>query len=87
MLAVPDTYLPSQLHREHPHYRPFKEVQVAPRLILAEVIVPGYVRNDLYLTLIGADVTKEFSKLNDRNVEVIVRVYDEDNVQIKVIKT
>uniref|UniRef100_A0A6A7FSL4 Dedicator of cytokinesis protein 1 isoform X2 n=2 Tax=Hirondellea gigas TaxID=1518452 RepID=A0A6A7FSL4_9CRUS len=71
----------NMLRQEHPHYLPFKEVPVAPRLDLAEVIVPGYVRNDLYVTLLGAEVSRG-SKMSDRNVEVTVRAYDNNNKQL-----
>lgn len=48
-----------------------------------EVILPGDVRNDLYLTLIGGEFTKG-NKTSDKNVEVIVKVCNENGVAIPV---
>ena len=72
-----------QLRLDHPHHTLFKDVCVAPTLSLAEVIVPGYVRNDLYITLQSAEISKG-SKMSDKNVEVTVRAYDSEGNQLKV---
>lgn len=48
-----------------------------------EVILPGDVRNDLYLTLVSGEFSKG-SKSTDRNVEVTVRVCNEKGQSIPV---
>ncbi|XP_076042771.1 dedicator of cytokinesis protein 1-like isoform X4 [Oratosquilla oratoria] len=63
-----------QLREENPHYVSLHEVPVASRLGLSEVIMPGDVRNDLYITLVSGEFSRG-PKTSDRNVEVTVRVY------------
>lgn len=48
-----------------------------------EVILPGDVRNDLYLMLQNGEFPKG-SKTSDKNVEVLVKVCNEIGVQIPV---
>lgn len=48
-----------------------------------EVILPGDVRNDLYLTLVGGEFSKG-NKTSDKNVEVIVKVCNEKGESIPV---
>lgn len=48
-----------------------------------EVILPGDVRNDLYLTLIGGEFSKG-NKTSDKNVEVTVYVCNEKGQPIPV---
>lgn len=48
-----------------------------------EVILPGDVRNDLYLTLVSGEFSKG-SKSTDKNVEVTVRVCNEKGQSIPV---
>lgn len=48
-----------------------------------EVILPGDVRNDLYLTLINADFSKG-SKTTDKNVQVTVTVCNDRGQLIPV---
>lgn len=48
-----------------------------------EVILPGDVRNDLYLTLIGGEFSKG-NKTSEKNVEVIVYVCNEKGQPIPV---
>lgn len=48
-----------------------------------EVILPGDVRNDLYLTLVGGEFPKG-NKTSDKNVEVVVKVCNEKGVAIPV---
>lgn len=50
-----------------------------------EVILPGDVRNDLYLTLIGGEFSKG-NKTSDKNVEVIVKVCNDKGEAIPVLK-
>lgn len=58
-------------------------ISVARKMGFPEVILPGDVRNDLYLTLIAGEFTKG-NKKSDKNVEVIVRVCNEKGVAIPV---
>lgn len=48
-----------------------------------EVILPGDVRNDLYLTLISGEFPKG-NKTSDKNVEVTVAVCNEKGTAIPV---
>lgn len=48
-----------------------------------EVILPGDVRNDLYLTLVNGEFTKG-SKKSEKNVEVVVKVCNEKGQSIPV---
>lgn len=51
-----------------------------------EVILPGDVRNDLYLTLVSGEFSKG-SKSTDKNVEVTVKVCSEDGTSIPGVIT
>ncbi|KAJ8931902.1 hypothetical protein NQ314_015171 [Rhamnusium bicolor] len=61
-----------QVREENPHLV-LGNVSIARKMGFPEVILPGDVRNDLYLTLIGGEFTKG-NKKSDKNVEVTVRV-------------
>ena len=50
---------------------------LARRLGFPDVILPTDVRNDLYLTLLGGEFTRG-NKVQDRNVEVTVKVCNRD---------
>ncbi|XP_063852697.1 dedicator of cytokinesis protein 1-like isoform X3 [Scylla paramamosain] len=58
------------------NYLEVREVPVAYRLGLSDVIMPGDVRNDLYVTLQSGEFSRG-SKTSDRNVEVTARVWDD----------
>jgi len=60
---------------ENPHLV-LGNVAIARKMGFPEVILPGDVRNDLYLTLISGEFSKG-SKSTDKNVEVTVSK-DED---------
>ncbi|XP_039295839.1 dedicator of cytokinesis protein 1 [Nilaparvata lugens] len=64
-----------QVREENPHLV-LGQVAIARKMGFPEVILPGDVRNDLYLTLLGGEFSKG-SKSTDKNVEVTVRVYNE----------
>ena len=51
-----------------------------------EVILPGDVRNDLYLTLYSGELTK-VSKSTDKNIEVTVKVCNEEGLIIPGVIT
>ncbi|RXG50805.1 Dedicator of cytokinesis protein 1 [Armadillidium vulgare] len=65
-----------QLCKENPNYTPFRELPISYPLCMADIVVPGDVRNDLYVTLVSG----EFPKV--RNVEVAVKVCNEYGVPI-----
>ncbi|CAG9857501.1 unnamed protein product [Phyllotreta striolata] len=61
-----------QVREENPHLV-LGNVSVARKMGFPEVILPGDVRNDLYLTLLNGEFSKG-NKKSDKNVEVTVRV-------------
>lgn len=71
-----------QIRKEYPHLVDRSTV-VARKLGFPEIIMPGDVRNDIYLTLQGGDFDK-YNKTTQKNVEVIMWVCDEDGKVIQV---
>ncbi|XP_030761843.1 dedicator of cytokinesis protein 1 isoform X2 [Sitophilus oryzae] len=69
-----------QVRDENPHLV-LGNVSRARKMGFSEVILPGDVRNDLYLTLLNGEFTKG-SKTSDKNVEVVVKVCNEKGQQI-----
>uniref|UniRef100_A0A8C3MA08 Uncharacterized protein n=1 Tax=Geospiza parvula TaxID=87175 RepID=A0A8C3MA08_GEOPR len=65
----------SQVRKDHPHLVD-RSTAVARKLGYPEVIMPGDVRNDIYLTLVQGEFDKG-SKKTQKNVEVTVCVCDE----------
>uniref|UniRef100_A0A672IBJ6 Dedicator of cytokinesis 2 n=1 Tax=Salarias fasciatus TaxID=181472 RepID=A0A672IBJ6_SALFA len=65
-----------QIRKEYPHLVDRSTV-VARKLGFPEIIMPGDVRNDIYLTLQGGDFDK-YNKTTQKNVEVIMLVCDEE---------
>ncbi|XP_056641342.1 dedicator of cytokinesis protein 1 isoform X3 [Diorhabda sublineata] len=61
-----------QVREENPHLV-LGNVSIARKMGFPEVILPGDVRNDLYLTILSGEFSKG-NKKSDKNVEVIVRV-------------
>ncbi|XP_017782334.1 PREDICTED: dedicator of cytokinesis protein 1 isoform X3 [Nicrophorus vespilloides] len=61
-----------QVREENPHLV-LGNVAIARKMGFPEVILPGDVRNDLYLTLLCGEFPKG-NKTSDKNVEVIVKV-------------
>ncbi|KAG8228173.1 hypothetical protein J437_LFUL014408 [Ladona fulva] len=64
-----------QVREENPHLV-LGNVAIARKMGFPEVILPGDVRNDLYLTLISGEFSKG-TKSSERNVEVTVKVCNE----------
>ncbi|CAN7990561.1 unnamed protein product [Ixodes hexagonus] len=64
-----------QVREENPHLVS-GTTAVARKMGFPEVILPGDVRNDLYLTLVQAEFSKG-TKSSDRNIEVTVKVCNE----------
>ncbi|VEN37349.1 unnamed protein product [Callosobruchus maculatus] len=61
-----------QAREENPHLV-LGNVSIARKMGFPEVILPGDVRNDLYLTLLNGEFSKG-NKKSDKNVEVTVKV-------------
>lgn len=74
-----------QIRKEYPHLVDRSTV-VARKLGFPEIIMPGDVRNDIYLTLQGGDFDK-YNKTTQKNVEVIMWVCDEEGKVIQVRTT
>uniref|UniRef100_A0AAX7SLX6 Dedicator of cytokinesis 2 n=1 Tax=Astatotilapia calliptera TaxID=8154 RepID=A0AAX7SLX6_ASTCA len=70
-----------QIRKEYPHLVDRSTV-VARKLGFPEIIMPGDVRNDIYLTLQGGDFDK-YNKTTQKNVEVIMWVCDEEGKVIQ----
>lgn len=58
-------------------------MSIARKMGFPEVILPGDVRNDIYLTLVSGEFPKG-NKTSDKNVEVVVHVCNEKGVIIPV---
>ena len=65
-----------QVSEEHPALVQSAQVAVSRKLGFPEIILPGDVRHDLYLTLSSGEFSRG-SKTADKNVEVTVRVCNE----------
>ncbi|XP_053976094.1 dedicator of cytokinesis protein 1 isoform X2 [Hylaeus volcanicus] len=76
---------PKQVRDENPHLV-LGNVAIARKMGFPEVILPGDVRNDLYLTLISGEFNKG-SKSTDKNVEVTVKVCNESGIPIPGVMT
>ncbi|XP_011297282.1 dedicator of cytokinesis protein 1 isoform X1 [Fopius arisanus] len=74
-----------QVRDEYPHLV-LGNVAIARKMGFPEVILPGDVRNDLYLTLVSGEFSKG-SKSTDKNVEVTVRVCNEHGLPIPGVMT
>lgn len=61
-------------------------VAFARKMGFPEVILPGDVRNDLYLTLVGGEFAKG-SKSSDKNIEVTATVCNEKGVVVPGVLT
>ncbi|XP_035017621.1 dedicator of cytokinesis protein 2 isoform X2 [Hippoglossus stenolepis] len=70
-----------QIRKEYPHLVD-RSTMVARKLGFPEIIMPGDVRNDIYLTLQGGDFDK-YNKTTQKNVEVIMWVCDEEGKVIQ----
>lgn len=75
-----------QIKDEFPHLV-HGNVAFARKMGFPEVIFPGDVRNDLYLTLVNGEFTKGSSKGSDKNIEVTVVVCDENGEIVPNIMT
>lgn len=71
-----------QIRKEYPHLVDRSTV-VARKLGFPEIIMPGDIRNDIYLTLHSGDFDK-YNKTTQKNVEVIMLVSDEEGKIVPV---
>uniref|UniRef100_A0A8C3RF31 Dedicator of cytokinesis 1 n=1 Tax=Cyanoderma ruficeps TaxID=181631 RepID=A0A8C3RF31_9PASS len=74
-------FIPFQ--KEFPHLVD-RSTAVARKMGFPEIIMPGDVRNDIYVTLVQGDFDKG-SKTTAKNVEVTVSVYDEDGKRLESV--
>uniref|UniRef100_A0AAY5KT29 Dedicator of cytokinesis 2 n=1 Tax=Esox lucius TaxID=8010 RepID=A0AAY5KT29_ESOLU len=70
-----------QIRKEYPHLVDRSTV-VARKLGFPEIIMPGDIRNDIYLTLWAGDFDK-YNKTTQKNMEVIMMVCDEEGKALK----
>eukprot|EP00064_Thunnus_orientalis_P001238 superscaffoldBa00000082_g1240 len=70
-----------QIRKDFPHLVD-RSTAVARKMGFPEIIMPGDVRNDIYLTLVQGDFDKG-SKTAHKNVEVTMSVYDEDGKKLE----
>ncbi|XP_066248093.1 dedicator of cytokinesis protein 1 isoform X1 [Euwallacea similis] len=74
-----------QVREENPHLV-LGNVSRARKMGFPEVILPGDVRNDLYLTLVNGEFSKG-NKTSEKNVEVVVKVCNEEGISIPGVIT
>ncbi|KAJ8264468.1 hypothetical protein GJAV_G00149520 [Gymnothorax javanicus] len=70
-----------QIRKDFPHLVD-RSTAVARKMGFPEIIMPGDVRNDIYVTLVLGDFDKG-SKTTPKNVEVTMSVYDEDGKRLE----
>ncbi|MBN3290076.1 DOCK1 protein, partial [Polypterus senegalus] len=70
-----------QIRKDFPHLVD-RSTAVARKMGFPEIIMPGDVRNDIYVTLVQGDFDKG-SKTTPKNVEVTMSVYDEDGKRLE----
>uniref|UniRef100_A0A4W6FDZ9 Dedicator of cytokinesis 1 n=1 Tax=Lates calcarifer TaxID=8187 RepID=A0A4W6FDZ9_LATCA len=70
-----------QIRKDFPHLVD-RSTAVARKMGFPEIIMPGDVRNDIYVTLVQGDFDKG-SKTTPKNVEVTMSVYDEDGKKLE----
>ncbi|XP_075699239.1 dedicator of cytokinesis protein 1 [Rhinoderma darwinii] len=70
-----------QIRKEFPHLVD-RSTAVARKMGFPEIIMPGDVRNDIYVTLFQGDYDRG-NKTTAKNVEVTVSVYDEDGKRLE----
>lgn len=70
-----------QLKEEYPHLI-LGNIPHARKMGFPEVIFPGDVRNDLYVTLVQGEFSRTSGKTSDKNIEVIVSVCDNETGEV-----
>lgn len=74
-----------QIREEYPHLV-HGNVPIARKMGFPEVIFPGDVRNDMYLTLVNGEFSKGL-KSGDKNIEVMVCVCNEKGIVVPDVIT
>jgi hypothetical protein len=82
LVFIPQIIFIFKVREENPHLV-MGQISVARKMGFPEVILPGDVRNDLYLTLVSGDFSKG-SKTTDKNVQVSVTVCNEKGQVLQV---
>uniref|UniRef100_A0AAY4DGQ5 Dedicator of cytokinesis 1 n=1 Tax=Denticeps clupeoides TaxID=299321 RepID=A0AAY4DGQ5_9TELE len=72
-----------QIRKDFPHLVD-RSTAVARKMGFPEIIMPGDVRNDIYVTLVQGDFDKG-NKTTHKNVEVTMSVYDEDGKRLEKV--
>ncbi|XP_051896734.1 dedicator of cytokinesis protein 5 isoform X1 [Pristis pectinata] len=72
-----------QVHKDFPHLVD-RSTAVARKMGFPEIVLPGDVRNDIYVTLVQGEFDKG-KKKTPKNVEVTMGVYDEDGNRIEKV--
>lgn len=75
-----------QLKEEYPHLI-LGNIAHARKMGFPEVIFPGDVRNDLYVTIVQGEFSRTSGKSSDKNIEVNVSVCNENGEVIKDVIT
>lgn len=75
-----------QLKDEYPHLM-MGNISIARKMGFPEVIFPGDVRNDLYVTLVQGEFSRTSGKSSDKNIEVIVSVCNDSGETMKEVIT
>ncbi|XP_041065721.1 dedicator of cytokinesis protein 5 isoform X3 [Carcharodon carcharias] len=70
-----------QVHKDFPHLVD-RSTAVARKMGFPEIVLPGDIRNDIYVTLIQGEFDKG-KKKTPKNVEVTMAVYDEEGNRIE----
>uniref|UniRef100_A0A4W3HNP4 Dedicator of cytokinesis 1 n=1 Tax=Callorhinchus milii TaxID=7868 RepID=A0A4W3HNP4_CALMI len=70
-----------QIRKDFPHLVD-RSTAVARKMGFPEIIMPGDVRNDIYVTLVQGDFDKG-NKTTSKNVEVTMTVYDEEGKRLE----
>ncbi|TRY86430.1 hypothetical protein DNTS_004205 [Danionella cerebrum] len=65
-----------QVQKDYPHFVD-RTTPIVRKMGFPEIILPGYVRNDIYVTLLQGEFDRG-KKKTPKNVEVIMTVLDED---------
>uniref|UniRef100_A0A6Q2YQC6 Dedicator of cytokinesis 5 n=1 Tax=Esox lucius TaxID=8010 RepID=A0A6Q2YQC6_ESOLU len=74
----------SQVRKDYPHFVD-RTTAIVRKMGFPEIILPGYVRNDIYVTLLQGEFDRG-KKTTPKNVEVIMSVLDDDgNLMEKAI--
>uniref|UniRef100_A0A7N8XY07 Dedicator of cytokinesis 1 n=1 Tax=Mastacembelus armatus TaxID=205130 RepID=A0A7N8XY07_9TELE len=70
-----------QIRKDFPHLVD-RSTAVARKMGFPEIIMPGDVRNDIYVTLVQGDFDKG-NKTTPKNVEVTMSIYDEEGKKLE----